>query len=66
MKSAKTLRTHAGDILAWYDYPIRTAQLEGTNNQINTINRQAYGFRKVELGKLETIALRRTGYALLG
>jgi transposase len=45
---AKTLRFHALGILAWYDYPISTGPLEGTNNKIKTMKRQAYGFRDSE------------------
>ena len=41
---AKTLRRHAWGILAYYDYPISTGPLEGTNNKIKTMKRQAYGF----------------------
>jgi transposase len=34
---AKTLRFHAVGILAWYDHPISTGPLEGTNNQIKRV-----------------------------
>jgi len=30
--------------LNWYDYPISTGPLEGTNNKIKTMQRQAYGY----------------------
>jgi transposase len=33
---AKTMREHLSGILAYYDYPISTAALEGTNNKIKT------------------------------
>ena len=36
-KFAKTLRLHAIGILNWYDYPISTGPLEGTNNKIKTM-----------------------------
>jgi transposase len=36
---AKTLRFHTFGILAWYDYPISTGPLEGTNNKIKTMKR---------------------------
>src|SRR4030042_2785826 len=45
---ARTLRVYAHGILAWYDYPISTGPLEGTNNKIKTMKRQAYGFRDPE------------------
>jgi transposase len=38
LRFAKTLRLHAFGILAWYDYPISTGPLEGTNNKIKTHN----------------------------
>ena len=36
-KFAQTLRAHAWGILAWYDHPISTGPLEGTNNKIKTL-----------------------------
>jgi len=42
---ARTLRFHAHGLLAYYDYAISTGPLEGTNNKIKTMKRQAYGFR---------------------
>jgi transposase len=46
---AQTLRLHAMGILAYYDHPISTGPLEGTNNKIKTMKRQAYGFRKFSI-----------------
>jgi len=66
VKFAKTLRFHAQGILAWYDYPISTGPLEGTNNKIKTMKRQAYGFRDHEFFKLKILALHQTTYALVG
>jgi len=63
---AKTLRFHAFGILAWYDYPISTGPLEGTNNKIKTMKRQAYGFRDQEFFKLKILGLHETKYALVG
>jgi len=65
-KFAKTLRWHAHGILAWYDYPISTGPLEGTNNKIKTMKRQAYGFRDQEFFKLKILGLHETKYALVG
>ena len=66
MKFAKTLETHKKGILAYYDYPISTGPLEGTNNKIKTMKRQAYGFRDKEFFKLKIMALHNTRYALVG
>ena len=63
---AKTLRYHAWGILAWYDYPISTGPLEGTNNKIKTMKRQAYGFRDPEFLKLKILGIHETTYALVG
>jgi transposase len=66
MKSAKTLASHAFGILNYYDYPISTGPLEGTNNKIKTLQRQAYGFRDLDFFKLKIFALHETKYALVG
>jgi len=63
---SRTLRFHAQGILAWYDYPISTAALEGTNNKIKTMKRQAYGFRDLEFLKLKILGIHQTTYALVG
>jgi len=65
-KFAKTLRLHAFGILAWYDHPISTGPLEGTNNKIKTMKRQAYGFRDSEFLKLKILGIHETKYALVG
>lgn len=63
---AYTLITHMEGILAYYDYPISTGPLEGTNNKIKTMTRQAYGFRDQEFFKLKIMAIHLTRYALVG
>jgi transposase len=63
---ADTLDRHREGILAYYDYPISTGPLEGTNNKIKTLQRQAYGFRDMEFFKLKIYALHETKYALVG
>jgi len=63
---ANTLAAHRTGILAYYDYPISTGPLEGTNNKIKTMKRQAYGFRDMEFFKLKIFALHQTKYALVG
>jgi transposase len=63
---AKTLEAHRAGLLAYYDYPIRTGPLEGTNNKIKTMKRQAYGFRDREFFKLKILAIHEAKYALVG
>lgn len=63
---AQTLRTYRAGILAYYDYPISSGPLEGTNNKIKTMQRQAYGFRDKQFFMLKIYALHETKYALVG
>ena len=63
---ADSIENHKEGILAYYDYPISTGPLEGTNNKIKTLQRQAYGFRDMEFFKLKIYALHLTKYALTG
>jgi transposase len=63
---AKTLRIHRSGLLAYYDYPISTGPLEGTNNKIKTLQRQAYGFRDQSFFILRIYALHSTKYELVG
>ena len=56
-KMAATLEAHRYGILAYYDHSISTGPLEGTNNKIKTLQRQAYGFRDHEFFKLKIYAL---------
>jgi transposase len=65
-KFAVTLSQHRSGILAYYDCPITTAPLEGTNNKIKTMQRQAYGFRDREFFNLKIYAMHQTTYALVG
>jgi transposase len=66
LQMAKTLDSHRSGLLAYYDYPISTGPLEGTNNKIKTMKRQAYGFRDHEFFKLKILAIHEAKYALVG
>lgn len=66
MKMARTLQVHRFGLLNWYDYRISTGPLEGTNNKIKTLQKQAYGFRDLEFFKLKIFALHEARYALVG
>ena len=66
MKFAMTLAAHREGILAWYDYPISTGPLEGTNNKIKTMKRQAYGFRDYDFFVLKIYAIHEATYELVG
>jgi transposase len=63
---ADTLQEHEEGILAYYDYPISTGPLEGTNTKIQAMKRQAYGFRDREFYKLKILGIHEAQYALVG
>ena len=65
-KFADTLEEHQEGILNYYDCPISTGPLEGTNNKIQLMKRQAYGFRDKEFLKLKILGIHETQYALVG
>ncbi|AQT67797.1 Transposase [Anaerohalosphaera lusitana] len=48
MKFAKRLSKYAAGIIAHSRWPLHTSLLEGINNKIKTIKRQAYGYRDDE------------------
>ena len=54
---AKTLAAHRSGLLAYYDVMISSGPMEGTNNKIKTMKRQAYGFRDLEFFKLKILAI---------
>ena len=66
IKLAKTLSRHAEGILAWFREPISSGPLEGFNNKIKTMKRQAYGYRDTDFFKLKILALHESKYALIG
>lgn len=66
MKMRNTLAGYRSGILAWYDHPISSGPLEGTNNKIKTLKRQAYGYRDLEFFKLRIMDIHEAKYALAG
>lgn len=65
-KLARTIQNLGEGLLAWYDHPISTGLLEGTNNKIRTMQRQAYGFRDQEFFILIIHALQCSNFASAG
>jgi transposase len=65
-KFSNTLAAHRNQILNYYDYPITTGPLEGTNTKIRVMQRQAYGFRDHEFLKLKILGLHETRIELIG
>ena len=63
---ARFVMTHQHGLLAWYDHPISTGPLEGTNHKIKTLQRTHYGFRDEEYFTLRLYNLHNSRYALVG
>jgi transposase len=63
---AKTLAAHRSGLLTYDEVMISSGPMEGTNNKIKTMKRQAYGFRDREFFKLKILAIHETMYALVG
>lgn len=49
---AQTIEDHLPGLLAYFRHPISTGPLEGLNNKIKVLKRQAYGFRDMAYFKL--------------
>lgn len=56
-KMAMTMLAYKRGILAWYDCHISTGKVEGINNKIKVMKRNAYGFRDERYFKLRLYAL---------
>jgi len=66
MKLATSIMAHLYGILNYFEHRITTAQVEGINNKIKTLKRQAYGFRDLDYFKLRLYHLHRQNYLLCG
>lgn len=66
IKFANTLLAHRSAILNYFKYPLTNAILEGLNNKIKTLKRQAYGYRNMDNFFLKIYSIHRTRYALIG
>ena len=66
MRRGFKLQLHREGLLAYYDVPISTGPLEGTNTKIKLLQRQAYGYRDQEFFRLRIFALHETRYELVG
>jgi transposase len=65
-KVAKTLAGYRTGLLNYFRHPITSAVVEGINNKIKTLKRQAYGFRDQEYFKLRLYHLHTQRYSLTG
>ena len=65
-KFAATLMAHRSGILSWYEHHISTGKIEGINNKIKTMKRQAYGYRDEKFFELKILSLHDKNYAFVG
>jgi transposase len=63
---ARSLAGHRSGLLTYYDVMLTSGPMEGTNNKIKTMKRQAYGFRDKEFFKLKILAIHESRYELVG
>ena len=61
-----TMIKHWKGLISYYPHKITNALLEGINNKIKTMKRQAYGYRDMEYFKLRLYDLHNSGYAFTG
>ena len=66
VKMANTFRMHRSGLLNYHRCPISTGPLEGMNNKIKTLQRQAYGYRDQEFFHLRIYSIHLAKYALVG
>jgi transposase len=62
----KTLEKYKEQILNYFTHRITNGVVEGINNKIKTLKRQAYGFRDMEYFKLRLLHLHRARYSFAG
>ena len=65
-KMASTFLMHRTGLLNYHRCPISTGPLEGVNNKIKTLQRQAYGYRDHEFFQLRIYSIHLAKYVLLG
>ena len=61
IKAGMSMFKHREGILAWYDMRITTAMVEGINNKIKVMKREAYGFTDDRYFGLRLLALHDAG-----
>ncbi len=65
VKFANTLVRHMYGLLNYFNHRVTTGKVEGINNKIKVLKRQAYGYRDTEYFKLRIYFLHESRYALL-
>ena len=63
---ARTLDSHRAGLLAYFRHRISSGPIEGLNNKIKVLKRQAYGYRDMAFFKLRLYLLHHTPLMLAG
>jgi len=66
IRFALTLIDHLDGLLCYFNHRISTGPLEGLNNKIKTLKRQAYGFRDMDFFILRLRFIHESTYAVTG
>jgi len=66
LRLAQTIEDHLSGLLAYFRHPISTGPLEGLNNKIKVLKRQAYGFRDMAYFKLRLFFIHEAAPAFPG
>ena len=66
IKVGRTLLGHAKGLVNYFKHRISNGKIEGINNKIKTMSRQAYGFRDKEYFKLRLLHLHEQKHSLTG
>ena len=66
IKVGRTLLGHAQGLVNYFKHRISNGKIEGINNKIKTMSRQAYGFRDMEYFKLRLLHLHEQKHSLTG
>jgi len=65
-KFVNTLFRHRHGLFSYFQNPISNGPVEGINNKIKVLKRQAYGYRDIEFFKLRILFIHKSRYALVG
>ncbi|MGZ3732481.1 MAG: transposase, partial [Parachlamydiaceae bacterium] len=66
IKVGRTLLGHAKGLLNYFKHRISNGKIEGINNKIKTMSRQAYGFPDMEYFQLRLLHLHEQKHSLTG
>ena len=66
MKFANKMLAFKTAVLNYFDYPITNAMVEGINNKIKMLKRQAFGYRNLNNFYLKIYSIHQSRYALIG